>query len=132
MTSSSCQFTTVDWIVDSTRERARLARAEAREQLGSNSHLANGSSSSQWGQFGYAPGERPPRWWPTGSLWGRRAWWVARLAIRTLSAGMDSGVVVLVGEFEDAGVADIQPFLMNDGMLPSQAVSLASTWLLSR
>ncbi|CAO1630756.1 unnamed protein product [Sympodiomycopsis kandeliae] len=91
-------FSTVDWIVDSTRERARVARAKARESsasASSNSHLANGNT--QWGSFGYAPGERPPRWWPSGNMWGRRAWWVTRLAMKGAKAGMDSGVVILVG-----------------------------------
>ncbi|CAO1627805.1 unnamed protein product [Parajaminaea phylloscopi] len=99
-------FTTVDWIVDSTRERARLARAQAREQAGSNAHLANGSTA-QWGGLGYAPGERPPRWWPTSSIWGKRAWWLALLAMKGARAGMDSGVVVLVGCFIGVNMAII-------------------------
>lgn len=110
--SSSCaylilffyQFSTVDWIADSTRERARAARAHLRKTQGvsSNSHLANGSTSvfgpdMAWGKPRYGPGDKPPRWWPMSKHWGRNAWWFWRFLCRATGAVTDSGVVVLVG-----------------------------------
>ncbi|UZJ53547.1 hypothetical protein CBS101457_002867 [Exobasidium rhododendri] len=99
-------FSTVDWIADSTRERARAARESTQkaQNLSSNSHLANGNgvssafqTDSAWGRARYGPGDKPPRWWPIRNPWGRRAWWFWRFMCRATGAVTDSGVVVLVG-----------------------------------
>lgn len=97
-------FSTVDWITDSMRERARARRAHAKRSKArpSNAHLGNGHAQSGfddgWGSNGrFALEDRPPRWWPTENPWARRAWWVWRFLCRAASAVTDSGVVVLVG-----------------------------------
>ncbi|EST09508.2 RNA recognition motif domain protein [Kalmanozyma brasiliensis GHG001] len=99
-------FSTVDWVVDNTRERNRIARerqaASAHFVLSSssNAHLANGSthanSDAAWGRSGFGRGGVPPRWWPKGP-WGRRAWLVWGILKTALSAFADSGLIVLVG-----------------------------------
>ena len=99
-------FSTVDWVVDNTRERNRLARerqaasAHFVSSTSSNAHLANGSSRSNadaaWGHIGFGRGGVPPRWWSRGP-WGRRAWLVWGIVKSALSAFTDSGVIVLVG-----------------------------------
>ncbi|GAC93818.1 chloride channel protein [Pseudozyma hubeiensis SY62] len=97
-------FSTVDWVVDSTRERNRLARerqaASAHFVSSSSTHLANGSSrlhsDAAWGHFGFGRAGVPPRWWSRGP-WGRRAWLVWGVVKSALSAFTDSGVIVLVG-----------------------------------
>ncbi|KAJ1022479.1 hypothetical protein NDA16_003468 [Ustilago loliicola] len=68
-------FSTVDWVVDSTRERNRLARERqaasahfvSSSSSSSNSHLANGSSrggnaDAAWGHIGFGRAGVPPRW----------------------------------------------------------------------
>ncbi|KDN52290.1 hypothetical protein K437DRAFT_254489 [Tilletiaria anomala UBC 951] len=128
-------FSTVDWLVDGSRERARLARASAKRlqtagvvrrfhssdgPLASNgstsaaytsaagvqARLAN-SDTADWGQLGFAPHERPPRWWPMRNFWGRKAWWAWRFVVATAAAAADSGVVVLVGIFIGINMAII-------------------------
>ena len=97
-------FSTVDWVVDNTRERNRLARerqaASAHFVSSSNAHLANGSSRANadaaWGHIGFGRGGVPPRWWSRGP-WGRRAWLLWGIIKSALSAFTDSGVIVLVG-----------------------------------
>ncbi|TKY84558.1 hypothetical protein EX895_006460 [Sporisorium graminicola] len=101
-------FSTVDWVVDSTRERNRLARERqaasahfvSSSSSSSNSHLANGSSrcnaDAAWGHVGFGRGGVPPRWWSRGP-WGRRAWLLWGIIKSALSAFTDSGVIVLVG-----------------------------------
>ncbi|CDW97361.1 hypothetical protein [Sporisorium scitamineum] len=98
-------FSTVDWVVDSTRERNRLARERQAASAhfvssSSNAHLANGSSrhnaDSAWGHIGFGRGGVPPRWWSRGP-WGRRAWLLWGIIKSALSAFTDSGVIVLVG-----------------------------------
>ncbi|SNX85976.1 probable voltage-gated chloride channel (clc-a) [Melanopsichium pennsylvanicum] len=97
-------FSTVDWVVDNTRERNRLARerlaASAHFVSSSNSHLGNASSRANldaaWGNIGFGRGGVPPRWWSRGP-WGRRAWLVWGIIKSALSAFTDSGVIVLVG-----------------------------------
>lgn len=94
-------FSTVDWVVDSTRERNRIARERqaASAHFGSsssNSHLANGNSDAAWGHIGFGRGGVPPRWWSRGP-WGRRAWLMWGIVKSALSAFTDSGVIVLVG-----------------------------------
>ncbi|PWY98243.1 hypothetical protein BCV70DRAFT_193663 [Testicularia cyperi] len=101
-------FSTVDWVVDSTRERNRMARERqaASAHFGSSSsssssaHLANGLGTNRaeaaWGRFGFGRAGVPPRWWSRGP-WGRRAWIVWGIVKSALSAFTDSGVIVLVG-----------------------------------
>ncbi|CCF51409.1 hypothetical protein NDA11_007650 [Ustilago hordei] len=101
-------FSTVDWVVDNTRERNRLARerqaasAHFVSSCSSNSHLANGRSRSggdadaAWGHIGFGRAGVPPRWWPRGP-WGRRAWLLWGIVKSALSAFTNSGVIVLVG-----------------------------------
>lgn len=95
-------FSTVDWVVDNTRERNRLARerqaASAHFVTSSNAHLANGAINAEaaWGQIGFGRGGVPPRWWSRGP-WGRRAWLLWGVVKSALSAFTDSGVIVLVG-----------------------------------
>ncbi|SPO27623.1 probable voltage-gated chloride channel (clc-a) [Ustilago trichophora] len=100
-------FSTVDWVVDNTRERNRLARERqaasahfVASSSPSNAHLANGSSSANadaaWGHIGFGRGGVPPRWWSRGP-WGRRAWLLWGIIKSALSAFTDSGVIVLVG-----------------------------------
>ncbi|CBQ73889.1 probable voltage-gated chloride channel (clc-a) [Sporisorium reilianum SRZ2] len=100
-------FSTVDWVVDSTRERNRLARERqaasahfVSSSSSSNAHLANGSSrhnaDAAWGHVGFGRGGVPPRWWSRGP-WGRRAWLLWGIIKSALSAFTDSGVIVLVG-----------------------------------
>ncbi|PWN48744.1 hypothetical protein IE53DRAFT_333168, partial [Violaceomyces palustris] len=86
-------FSTVDWIVDGTRERNRLARERS-----ANSSTGIGNTEAIWGatHFGSASAGIPPRWWPRNE-WGRRGWWMVGIAKSALSAATDSGVVVLVG-----------------------------------
>ncbi|KAK0535190.1 glycerol ethanol, ferric requiring protein [Tilletia horrida] len=94
-------FSTVDWIVDGTRERARLARDRLRRPYlassstpGSNAHL----STSKYADSGAAAAHfRAPRWWPTETFWGRRAWSFWLFCLQAMEAAWDSGVVILVG-----------------------------------
>ncbi|EPQ30162.1 uncharacterized protein PFL1_02278 [Pseudozyma flocculosa PF-1] len=89
-------FSTVDWIVDGTRERNRLAREREAESIYfSNAQLANGGEAA-WGRFGFGRAGLPPRWWSRGP-WGRRLWLIWGVVKSALSAFTDSGVVVLVG-----------------------------------
>ncbi len=91
-------FSTVDWVVDSTRERNRIARERnAASAHFSNAHLANGSrADAAWGHVGFGRAGIPPRWWSRGP-WGRRAWLVWGIVKSALAAFTDSGVIVLVG-----------------------------------
>lgn len=88
------QFSTVDWLVDGARERARAARERAQR------------TSSEWGQP-IAPRDRPPRWWPAQVLGARRLWWAWRFALDTLLLMMDNGVIVLVGAIVGLNMAVI-------------------------
>ncbi|GAC73118.1 cl- channel CLC-3 and related proteins [Moesziomyces antarcticus T-34] len=91
-------FSTVDWVVDSTRERNRIARERnAASAHFSNAQLANGSrADAAWGHVGFGRAGIPPRWWSRGP-WGRRAWLVWGIVKSALAAFTDSGVIVLVG-----------------------------------
>ncbi|KAL9939267.1 hypothetical protein V8E36_002080 [Tilletia maclaganii] len=97
-------FTTVDWIVDGTRERARIARDRLRRPyLASSSSSAPASNAHlSTSKFGAGPAAaahwRAPRWWPTDTFWGRRAWSFWLFLLQALEAAWDSGVVILVGE----------------------------------
>lgn len=96
-------FSTVDWITDSMRERARASRKGTHKSTSSNAPLANGNSNGgfghmdAWGKGRIEPADRPPRWWPTKNPWGRRLWWFWRFICRAAGAVTDSGVVVMVG-----------------------------------
>lgn len=96
-------FSTVDWITDSMRERARETRKGTHRNTSSNAHLANGTLNGgfaqmdAWGKGRFEPDDRPPRWWPTENPWGRRLWWFWRFICRAAGAVTDSGVVVMVG-----------------------------------
>lgn len=91
-------FSTVDWVVDSTRERNRIARERnAASAHFANAHLANGSrADAAWGHVGFGRAGIPPRWWSRGP-WGRRAWLLWGIVKSALAAFTDSGVIVLVG-----------------------------------
>ncbi|KAK0554713.1 glycerol ethanol, ferric requiring protein [Tilletia horrida] len=92
------KFTTVDWIVDGTRERARIARARLRRPKsnipGSNAHLSTNKYSEE---LPLPALYRAPQWWPTHTFWGRRAWSFWLFCLQALEAAWDSGVVILVG-----------------------------------
>ncbi|CAD6891444.1 unnamed protein product [Tilletia controversa] len=92
-------FTTVDWIVDGTRERARIARDRLRHPSlssgpGSSAHL---STSKHTDDLPAAAFQRAPRWLPTDTFWGRRAWSFWLFLQQAMEAAWDSGVVILVG-----------------------------------
>ncbi|KAE8216201.1 hypothetical protein CF327_g645 [Tilletia walkeri] len=93
-------FTTVDWIVDGTRERARIARDRLRHPYlassapGSNAHL---STAKHPDDLPAAAFYRAPRWLPTDTFWGRRTWSFWLFLVQAMEAAWDSGVVILVG-----------------------------------
>ena len=92
-------FSTVDWVVDNTRERNRLARerqAASAHFVSSSSNAHLGNADAAWGHIGFGRGGVPPRWWSRGP-WGRRAWLVWGIVKSASSAFTDSGVIVLVG-----------------------------------
>lgn len=88
------------------RERTRASRLNAhaaqRSSTSSNDHLANGSATRIYDMqsWGKRAEDRPPRWWPMQRPWGRRAWWFWRFLCGAAAAVTDSGVVILVGEWD--------------------------------
>ncbi|CEH16626.1 probable voltage-gated chloride channel (clc-a) [Ceraceosorus bombacis] len=96
-------FSTVDWIADSRRERARLARQRLAEaKLQSDLHGLQSGGSTAWGpqnrfrgNGGFAGG-RIPTWWPEGP-WGRIAWKCWLLSKQAARGATESAVVVGVG-----------------------------------